>query len=233
MFIKRFLLSLLIVVIVISIACYATENAGFSIIGFSFSSKDFSNPMTIIAILVISAFFSIFISLGNPSAVGKGFLFLIIILVVGFIFMQQREATQGGYDSKTSKKEKEITTQKEETKQVRKDDVIHFSQPLIWGLTDGGTIDATCDDGYKISIVDHPYNGGNTLLIFNYTFSTKEEYLDAVDYINRKGGRWIINNQSRLESNIHAFEQKHYSYMDEKNGYTMVEEMNLTSIAME
>ncbi len=79
------------------------------------------------------------------------------------------------------------------------DDSIHVSKSVIYYLSNGGTIDTDTENGYNIFIKIKDKGCSNEWYRLKYFFETKDEYLDAISYIKKKGYRNILDNQYQVE----------------------------------
>ena len=104
-------------------------------------------------------------------------------------------------------------------------DTIHYSQAPIFLLSDGGRIEASCNDDFKIFIESQSNENSNSYSRLYYTFKTKKEYEKAVSYIKKKGFRWIVNHQFETE---YTWDAKHEITWDAKNH--MINNMYLTKM---
>lgn len=121
-------------------------------------------------------------------------IFCIIIGVLTFDFYFKSST-----DEKTNKKSYTPQNRIEKKEDVTTDS-LHISLPVLFMLSYGGTIDATCNNGYKINIISISNENTNYFIKLLYTFPTKEAYLNAISYIKKKGYRWILNHQFEVES---------------------------------
>ena len=83
-------------------------------------------------------------------------------------------------------------------------DSMYVELKTIYLISSGGYINASCDNGYTIFIEQQDKEHSFEHYQIDYQFKTKEDYLKALDYINTKGPRWIINNM---------YEEEHYMGM--------------------
>ena len=79
-------------------------------------------------------------------------------------------------------------------KQVHKDSM-YIELKSIYLISRVGIINATCKDGYKIFIERQGKKSVHYYTQLFYTFKNRKDYMDALEYIEKKGYRWIINNQ--------------------------------------
>lgn len=201
MFFKRVLLNMVIVSVIIAIACYLNEKVGFSISGFYFTSLDFTNPITYAAIVVLSLFLTLMTSFSLGYLRSAGIVFAIVIVLMlffDFYYNTNQDEKTGRY----------ITTPEEQVESKREvsSDSLHVGIKTIFLLSKGGTIDATCDNDYVIIIEAQDNETSSSWNRLIYNFSTRDEYMDALNYMNKKGYRWIINHQFETE---YSWDAKH------------------------
>ena len=224
MFFKRFLINAIFVTIVIAIACYLNEKIGFSIYGFEFTSLNFTNPLTYAAILVLSIVLSLMWGF-NIGFLKKAGILVILVFVLMLVFDFYYNTNK---DEKTGKYEIERKEQVEK-ETIVSSDTLHVGLKTIYLLSSGGTIDATCDNNgfiIKIESQNNLTSGSWSRLI--YSFDTRNEYLDAIDYINKKGYRWIINHQFENEYSWNANHQ--ISYEGSGSSMRTINTMTLSQI---
>lgn len=133
------------------------------------------------------------------------FLVIFIILVAFCCFLEDEVGFNFyGFDRdsiifipKTENKQRAENATK--TSPEKKVDTLHISLSSIYLISSGGTIDADCDNGCKIVIESQDNQNFNSYSRLTYQFDSKDEYLEALDYINQKGARWILGHQFEKE----------------------------------
>lgn len=103
-------------------------------------------------------------------------------------------------------------------------DTLHVSLSSVYLISNGGKIDADCENEYQIIIESQDNQNFNSYSRLIYHFSTKEEYISALEYINRKGHRWILGHQFEKECSWNSpheitFEKKNEKSITVNNMY--------------
>ncbi len=125
------------------------------------------------------------------------FVFILIILAFNYYFKSSVKTNSNGdwetvYEPIQKYKKEKIVTK----------DTIYYSQPAIFLISDGGRIEASCNNGYKILVESQNNESSSSYSRIYYSFRTKDEYKEAISYIKKKGFRWIVNHQYSAERKV-------------------------------
>lgn len=223
MFIKRVLVNSILITIIIAVFCYLNEKLGFSLYGFGFSSSEFSDPLVYAAIAIIAIIYTVLsnFQIKNLSkAAWLFFLVIILMMVFDFYFDTKKNEKTGEYEIERKEQiEAEMTVSS---------DTLHVSLKTIYFIASGGTINATCDNGYRIVIESQDNTSSSSWSRLIYSFSSKSDYMDAIEYINKKGYRWIINHQFENEYSWNA--EHRITFEDSGSSMKIVNTMTLSQI---
>lgn len=185
MFFKEFIKNSIIISLFILFCCYINEKLGFAVSEFNFSSNEFLNPYTYAAILILSLLLTLFTAKSGST---KSVLVIFGFIIVGFLSFDFYYKTD---HIETTDTDEYVTSKRHtlDTVNETSEDTLHISMKTIYLIASGGTIDATCDNGYSIIIESQDNQNSGTWRRIRYTFSTRSEYMDALEYIKAKGSR--------------------------------------------
>lgn len=153
------------------------------------------------------------------------FIAIFIILVGVCCFLEDRVGLSFyGFDReafkifpKTEQQEKSTSQKTAGEKPVS--DTLHVSLSSIYLISNGGRIDADCTSDYEIVIESRDNQNFNSYSRLIYTFPSKKEYMDALEYINQKGSRWILGHQFEKEYSLNS---PHQITFEERNGTSII-----------